>query len=204
MSDIEEEPAITETVNEPIVNDGEPTRSLQKPKKPRTEKQIEALKKAQQKRSENIEKRKLEKEQNKKLTKKEKLKKELEDLEKQESEINPSNNGFSEDLDSQALIKQHEEELRKLALKNINKKPKAKKPVKQTIIYESDSSSTEEEEIIIKKKPKHKKKNKKAPKKKVVYESSSESEESEEEEVYVEPTQQPRQRLRYSEVFRFQ
>jgi hypothetical protein len=202
MSDIEEETAITETTNETIVEDGEPTRTLQKPKKPRTEKQIEALKKAQIKRAENIEKRKLEKEQNKKLSKKEKLKKELEELEKQESEINPSNNGMNEDLDTQALIKKHEEELRKLALKNINKKPKAKKPVKQTIIYESESSETEEEEIIIKKKPKRQKPKKK-PKKKVVYESSSSEESEESEEEYVEPTPQPRQRLRYSEVFRF-
>ncbi len=201
MSDIEEETSITETINEPIVNDGEPTRSLQKPKKPRTEKQIEALKKAQIKRAENIEKRKLEKEQNKKLSKKEKLKKELEEIEKQE-QINPSNNGMNEDIDTQALIKKHEEELRKLALANINKKPKAKKPVKQTIIYESESSETEEEEIIIKKKPKRQKPKKK-PKKKVVYESSSESEEEEEEEEYVEPTPQPRKPLRYSEVFRF-
>ena len=209
MSDIEEDSAITETINESVEaineNDGEPTRNLQKVKKPRSEKQIEALKKAQIKRAENIEKRKLEKEQTKKLTKKEKLKKELEELEEAEqisdsnTSLNPSNNGMNEDIDTQALIKKHEAELRKLALKNINKKPKAKKPVKQTIIYESDSSDTEEEEIIIKKKPKKKKK----AKKKVVYESSSESE-SEEEEVYVEPTPQPRQKLRYSEVFRFQ
>ena len=199
MSDIEEEPAINETVNETIVEDGEPTRNLQKVKKPRSEKQIEALKKAQIKRAENIEKRKLEKEQTKKLTKKEKLKKELEELEEAE-QINPSNNGMNEDIDTQALIKKHEAELRKLALKNINKKPKVKKPVKQTIIYESDSSDTEEEEIIIKKKPR---KQKKKAKKKVVYESSS-SEESEEEEEYVEPTPQPRKKLSYSEVFRFQ
>ena len=70
MSDIESEFAVTETITETIEDDGEPTRNLQKVKKPRTEKQIEALKKAQIKRAENIEKRKLEKEQNKKLTKK--------------------------------------------------------------------------------------------------------------------------------------
>ena len=203
MSDIEEDSAITETINESVEaineNDGEPTRNLQKVKKPRSEKQIEALKKAQIKRAENIEKRKLEKEQTKKLTKKEKLKKELKEIEEAE-QINPSNNGMNEDIDTQALIKKHEAELKKLALANINKKPKVKKPVKQTIIYQSDSSDTEEEEIIIKKKPKKKKK----AKKKVVYESSSESESEEEEQEYVEPTPQPRQKLRYSEVFRFQ
>jgi len=83
MSDIESEPAVIETENEVIVEDGEPTRNLQKPKKPRSEKQIEALKKAQIKRAENIEKRKQEKENNKKLSRKEKLKKELEELEKE-------------------------------------------------------------------------------------------------------------------------
>ena len=53
---------IEERVNENVVNNNEEfTNSLQKPKKPRTEKQIEALKKAQIKRKENFEKRKKEK-----------------------------------------------------------------------------------------------------------------------------------------------
>lgn len=216
MSDIEDNTTINEEVNESIeVSDGEPTKSLQKPKKPRTEAQKEALKRAQLKRAENIEKRKKEKE----LAK---LEKQQEKLNKKKATINPSNNGFNEDLDTEDLIKQHEEELRKLALKNINKKPKAKKPVKQTIIYESDSSDTEEEEIIIKKKPRHKKKNK-VQKKKVVYESESSSEEEEEEPVITKKLQKqksvkqpepqyeeeayyqsaPRQRLKYADVFRF-
>jgi hypothetical protein len=218
MSDSENDSSINENINESFeVNDGEPTKSLQKPKKPRTEKQIEALKKAQEKRAENIEKRKQEKEENKKLNKKEKLKKELEELEdgvminedelkcnKVGKEINPSNNGFGEDIDTEALIKKHEAVLRKLALSKVNacgqtaQKPKKKKPVKQTIVYESESSETEEEEIIIKKKPR---KQKKKPKKKIVYESSSESE-SEEDEIEEPPA--PRQRLRYNDVFRFQ
>jgi hypothetical protein len=208
MSDTESNSTINEEINESIeVADGEPTKSLQKPKKPRTEAQIKALEKAQIKRAENIEKRKKEKEIMK-------LEKEQEKLNKKKATVNPSNNGFNEDLDTEDLIKKHEEELRKLALKNINKKPKQKKPVKQTIIYESDSSDTEEEEIIIKKKPK-----KKAVKKKVVYESFSEESEEEqvtkklqklksvkpqyeEEEYYELPA--PRQRLKYSDVFRFQ
>jgi hypothetical protein len=197
MSDTESNSTINEEINESIeVADGEPTKSLQKPKKPRTEAQIKALEKAQIKRAENIEKRKKEKEIMK-------LEKEQEKLNKKKAIVNPSNNGFNEDLDT-------EEELRKLALK----KTKQKKPVKQTIIYESDSSDTEEEEIIIKKKPK-----KKAVKKKVVYESFSEESEEEqvtkklqklksvkpqyEEEQYYEPPA-PRQRLKYSDVFRFQ
>jgi len=216
MSDSETNSTINEDINESFeVNDGEPTKSLQKPKKPRTEKQIEALKKAQIKRAENIEKRKIEKEQNKKINKKEKLQKELEELEDgviiNESELNcnkvgkenPSNNGFNEDIDTKALIKKHEAELKKLALSKVNacgqteKKPKKKK---QTIIYQSESSETEEEEIIIKKKPR---KQKKKPKKKVVYESPTESE-SEEEEIVEPPAPIPRQRLRYGDVFRFQ
>ena len=146
MSDSETNSTINEDINESFeVNDGEPTKSLQKPKKPRTEKQIEALKKAQIKRAENIEKRKIEKEQNKKINKKEKLQKELEELEDgviiNESELNcnkvgkenPSNNGFNEDIDTKALIKKHEAELKKLALSKVNacgqteKKPKKKK-----------------------------------------------------------------------------
>jgi hypothetical protein len=205
MSDTESNSTINEEINESIeVADGEPTKSLQKPKKPRTEAQIKALEKAQIKRAENIEKRKKEKELMK-------LEKEQEKLNKKKATINPSNNGFNEDLDTEDFIKQNEDLLKKLALK----KPKQKKPVKQTIIYESDSSDTEEEEIIIKKKPK-----KKAVKKKVVYESESSSEEEEavitkklqklksvkpqyEEEQYYEPPA-PRQRLKYSDVFRFQ
>jgi len=211
MSDTESISTINEDINEDIeVADGEPTKSLQKPKKPRTEAQIKALEKAQLKRAENIEKRKQEKEIKK-------LEKEQEKLNKKKASI------INEDIDTEDLIKQNEDLLKKLALskatdlKNINKKPKQKKPVKQTIIYESESSETEEEEIIIKKKPKHKKK---ATKKKVVYESESSEEEEEpvitkklqklksvkpqyEEEQYYEPPA-PRQRLKYSDVFRFQ
>jgi hypothetical protein len=214
MSDTESNSTINEEINESIeVADGEPTKSLQKPKKPRTEAQIKALEKAQIKRAENIEKRKKEKEIMK-------LEKEQEKLNKKKATVNPSNNGFNEDLDTEDLIKKHEELLKKLALKNINKKPKQKKPVKQTIIYESDSSETEEEEIIIKKKPRHKKKNKKQ--KKVVYESESSSEEDTEEEEpqvtkklqrqksvkqpepqYQEQYYEPPRKLKYADVFRF-
>jgi hypothetical protein len=63
MSDTESNSTINEEINESIeVADGEPTKSLQKVKKPRTEAQIKALEKAQIKRAENIEKRKKEKE----------------------------------------------------------------------------------------------------------------------------------------------
>tara|TARA_R110000803_G_scaffold147229_2_gene212878 strand:- start:495 stop:1112 length:618 start_codon:yes stop_codon:yes gene_type:complete len=205
MSDIEEDSAVIETINDSIEVDGTPTRDLQKVKKPRSEKQIEALKKAQVKRAENIEKRKAEKEVVKKLTKKEKLKQELKELEELEESVIVN----EEDLDcnsvgkSNKLIEQNEELLRKLALskpQKVKKPLKPKKPIKQTIVYESDSSDTEEEQIIVKKKKKKQKKSKK----KVVYESSSESESEEE---YLEPEPAPaplvRQKLRYGDVFRF-
>jgi len=227
MSDTESISTINEDINEDIeVADGEPTKSLQKPKKPRTEAQIKALEKAQIKRAENIEKRKQEKELAKLEKQQEKLnkKKEKVSISDSNTSLNPSNNGFNEDISTEDLIKQNEDLLKKLALskatdvKNINKKPQKKpRQAKQTIIYESESSETEEEEIIIKKKPKHKKK---ATKKKVVYESESSEEEEEpvitkklqkvksvkpqyEEEQYYEPPA-PRQRLKYSDVFRFQ
>ena len=69
---------INEEVNE--ANEGF-TNQLQKPKKPRTEKQKEALKKAQLKRKENLEKRRLEKEALK------------------NQQINPSLNGMNEDYE---------------------------------------------------------------------------------------------------------
>jgi hypothetical protein len=212
MSDTESNSTINEEINEEIA-DGEPTKSLQKAKKPRTEAQIKALEKAQIKRLENIEKRKKEKEFMKLEKEQEKLNKKKATI-SEATNVNPSNNGFNEDLDTNELIKENEELLRKLALSKATnvKKPKQKKPVKQTIIYETDSSDTEEEEIIIKKKPK-----KKAVKKKVVYESESSEEDDPvitkklqklksnqnyQDDYYDLPA--PRQRLKYSDVFRFQ
>ena len=209
MSDIEEDSAVIETINDSIEVDGTPTRDLQKVKKPRSEKQIEALKKAQVKRAENIEKRKAEKEVVKKLTKKEKLKQELKELEELEESVivNEEDLSCNRVGKSNNMIDENEEMLRKLALSKPVKttyirKQKPKKPVKQTIVYESDSSDTEEEQIIVKKKKKKQKKSKK----KVVYESDTESE-SESEEEYLEPEPAPaplvRQKLRYGDVFRF-
>jgi hypothetical protein len=81
MSDTESNSTINEEINESIeVADGEPTKSLQKPKKPRTEAQIKALEKAQIKRAENIEKRKKEKELMKLEKEQEKLNKKKETI----------------------------------------------------------------------------------------------------------------------------
>jgi hypothetical protein len=59
MSDTESNSTINEEINESIeIADGEPTKSLQKPKKPRTEAQIKALEKAQIKRCRKYRKKK--------------------------------------------------------------------------------------------------------------------------------------------------
>ena len=129
MSDIEEDPAVIETINDSIEVDGTPTRDLQKVKKPRSEKQIEALKKAQVKRAENIEKRKAEKEVVKKLTKKEKLKQELKELEELEESVIVN----EEDLDCNSVGKSN-----KLIEQNSKKK----------VVYESSSESESEEEYL--------------------------------------------------------
>lgn len=209
MSDTESNPSVNEEINEDIniQEDGEPTKSLQKPKKPRTEKQKEALKRAQIKRAENIEKRKAEKEEIKLEKEQEKLDKKKSKL-KADKEINPSNNGFNE-KDYSKEIEDNKDMLKKMAIS----KPR-KKPVKQTIIYQSDSSETEEEEIIIMKKPQSRRKRKKPVKKKVVYESESSSSEEEEEEQITKSIQKNnyqtnntptyRQKLKYSDVFKFQ
>ena len=151
------------------------TNQLQKPKKPRTQKQIDALKKAQETRKINIEARKLAKQNDNNY------------IEEKQSNVN---------VDTQELIKQHEKELRKLALQN-TKKPKKKKVVYQE--PDDDTSSSEEEIIYI---PKSKKKKKK--KKVIVHQSSSSSDEEEEVEQQNAPSYFSKPKLRYSDVFRFQ
>ena len=166
---------------EPIMNVEEKvyTKSIQKPKKPRTEKQIEALKKAQLKRKENAEKRKLDK----------------------EKQMNPSMNGFNDDNFINQLNKEDIAYLKQMATGQKNKPKQKKQP---RVVYQEESSS-EEEEVVYVKKPKKKKK---AKKKVVVPSSSSEESEEEVEVQYVyeeEPAPQPQQnrRLRYSDVFNF-
>ena len=201
MSDTETDPTIVEEFNEAMKVDGEPTRDLQK-KKPRSEKQIEALKKAQTKRAENIERRKQENKSGKLEEKRLKLQKELNELDYQE-------NDYAEE----------EIELPKVVKSAKARRTAFKKPVKKTVVYESDSSDTDEEEIIIvKKRPR---KTKKPPKQQVVYESTSESSEFSEEEYETttkqlqrgkvhrdtvqeeQPVYHQSTRLRYSDVFKF-
>ena len=144
MSDTESNSTINEEINESIeVADGEPTKSLQKPKKPRTEAQIKALEKAQIKRAENIEKRKKEKEIMK-------LEKEQEKLNKKKATVNPSNNGFNEDLDTEDLIKQNEELLRKLALSKVTdvKKPKQKLRLLKNYVSTLNSCKSYQKDVL--------------------------------------------------------
>ena len=201
MDDTEEEIIVIEEIaeEEPIVADGTPTKSLQKVKKPRSEAQIKAFEKAKVKRAENCELRKQEKLQKNKLSKKQKLESQLKEIDN--SSDNSGEIIETEELDCDILGKETKPTPQKLVRQ---KAVKAKKPVKKTIIYQTDSddsSESEEEIIVVKKKPK---KSKKPTKKKVVYETPSESEESEEEEPVVYNTPNIRnKKLSYSDVFRF-
>jgi hypothetical protein len=193
MENIEENNVVIEENNvdnvEPIVENNieknkDFTNQLQKPKKPRTQKQIDALKKAQETRKLNIEKRK-----------KEKLMKTT----NQVAGIVEMN----ENIDTEDLIEKHKEELKKLALskhtKELSKpKPIPKKKKQPKIVYqENDDSSSEEEIIYI---PKSRKKKKK---KKIIRHETSSSEEEEEPQENV-ASYYAKPKLRYSDVFRFQ
>lgn len=189
-------------INEAINEDNEGfTSSLQKPKKPRTEKQKEALRKAQIKRRENIEKRKAEKLQNQQINPSlNGINEDYEEVEEQNLDCNkvgvPNNlkETFDRDPEYEAWLKQ------KALSYNQAPKPKPvikRKPKKKVVVQEPDDSSSEEEIIYIPKKPKKKKK------KKVIRHETS----SEEEEEYYEPEpqvySQPTRQLRYSDVFQF-
>ena len=134
---------IEERVNENVVNNNEEfTNSLQKPKKPRTEKQIEALKKAQIKRKENFEKRKKEKQTTQEfITNHEN---ELKEKALQNTKPKPKKKTtkviYQEPSDSESS----EEEIIYIKPKKKVKKKK-KKVVIQQSSSESESSSEEEE-----------------------------------------------------------
>ena len=202
MSDTEEPKLVIEQIAivdslEPIIADGTPTKTLQKVKKPRSEAQIKAFEKAKIKRAENCELRKQEKLEKFKLSKKQKLESQIKEIDN--SSDNSGEIIDTEDLDCDILGKETKPTQQ---AKQSVKQVKAKKPIKKTYVYESDSTDTEEEIIVVKKKPK---KPKKPTKKKVVYESESESESSEaEEETVVYNTPNIRnKKLSYSDVFRF-
>jgi hypothetical protein len=145
--------------------EGVSTKSIQKPKKPRSDKQKEALRKAQ-------EARKL----------KTLKKKELDEAYKEDSEY------------FKKLTPQQRNMLKKMAteipmVEGVEKDkvyPSKSRGRKENVVYEDDPSSDEEVVVIKKKKPKTKKK------KKIVYESPSDSSDSEEEEKIVKQIQKPK------------
>jgi len=187
-------------INEAINEDNEGfTNSLQKPKKPRSEKQKEALRKAQIKRKENIEKRKQEKADS--ISSNESY----EDIKEEKLECNKVGvpNSLNETFKKDP---EYEEWLRQKATSynsHVNaqgttaERPVIKRKQKKKVVVQEPDSSSEEEIIYI---PKKKKK-----KKKVIRHETSSSEE-EEEVYYEEPIIQQRQsnrQLRYSDVFKF-
>ena len=190
MESIEENNVnIEETIEEkPIIEDGQYTTSLTKPKKPRTEKQIEALKKAQETRRINIEKRKQEKQD----VKKTQPTKQLPNFYYEDS-TNSGDGGLIEQLSKEEIAY-----LRKLAVSDSRNNNITKpKPKKKQVIYH-ESSSEEEEIIYI---PKSKKKKKK---KVIVHQSSSSESSSEEDQEDIKQDTYQQKPLRYSDVFRFQ
>ena len=189
MESIEESNVnIEETIEEkPIIEDGQYTTSLTKPKKPRTEKQIEALKKAQETRRINIEKRKQEKQD----VKKTQPTKQLPNF-YYEDNTNSGDGGLIDQLSKEEIAY-----LRKLAVSDSrNNNVTKSKPKKKQVIYHE--SSSEDEIIYI---PKSKKKKKK----KVFFHQSSSSESSsEEDQEDIKQDTYQQKPLRYSDVFRFQ
>ena len=181
-------------INEAINEDNEGfTNSLQKPKKPRSEKQKEALRKAQIKRKENIEKRKQEKADS--ISSNESY----EDIKEEKLECNkvgvPNslNETFKKDPEYEEWLRQKATSYNQAE----QPKPVIKRKQKKKVVVQEPDSSSEEEIIYI---PKKKKK-----KKKVIRHETSSSEE-EEEVYYEEPIIQQRQsnrQLRYSDVFKF-
>lgn len=142
MEDINEEVnEVNEVIEENIVNNNEEfTNSLQKPKKPRTEKQIEALKKAQIKRKENFEKRKKEKETAKEFITNNENELKQKALDKPKPKKKPTKVIYQQPSDSESS----EEEIIYIKPKKKPKKKK-KKVVIQESSSESESSSSEEE-----------------------------------------------------------
>ena len=179
------QPEITETqsVNEDIV---ELSKDIQKPKKPRSEKQIAALKKAQETRKRNAEIRKQQKEQLKQAIKDNE---ETQPVDIPQEQIQPVRRTrkpkviYEEDpsSDEEVIV--------------VKRKPRRKK--KKKVIFQDETSSEEE----VYQKPKRGRKKKPQPKPET---ESSESEddyyEYDNQEAYQYPVNRP---LKYSDVFRF-
>ena len=153
----ETEEIIYETPDISIETEGELEKSIQKPKKPRTEKQIEALKKARETRARNLkakqeaiaenfipedpnEEYSQEIKDNEEYLKQQAISEPKKRVKKQPKIIYQD---FSEESEEEVIV---------------IKKPKRKKKKKQKVIYKEASSESEEEEVIEKviQKPKRK------------------------------------------------
>ena len=134
---------ITETLNaqadmtEPNEEIVELDKEIQKPKKPRTEKQIEALKKAQLKRSENLKLKKL---------KEEEIRKAIADNEKYINEP-PEPSQVKQRTRKKKPTVVYEDDPSSDEEIIVVKRRKGKKKPKKKIVYEESSSSSEEEEL---------------------------------------------------------
>jgi len=163
-------------------------KSIQKPKKPRTEKQIEALKKAQETRRKNLAIRKQQKEQ---------LKKAIADNEGVEPPEPVNVKPVKRARKKKPVVVYEDDESSDEEVIVVKRKPRKKRKPKKKIVYEEPSSSSEEEEVI-------KKPSKKLQKSKKVVEpetdSSDESDWDGYEKEYSYPVNRP---LKYSDVFTF-
>lgn len=171
----------TQSVNEDIV---EMDKSIQKPKKPRSQAQIDALKKAQETRRKNL------------LMKKEQLKalKENEGEVLEKAEVKP----VSRPRKKKPVVVYEDDPSSDEEVIVVKRKPRKRKPRKKKIIVEESESS--DEEIIIQKPTKKLQKQKSVK----IVESEDESDDSDSDyeidKAYSYPINRP---LKYSDVFRF-
>ena len=185
-----EPPKIVETPND-NQDIQELDKSIQKPKKPRTEKQKAALKKAQETRRANLKKKKEGKAQSQ-PTHKASAKK-VGGVLQEVQEVEPVFKKRGRKKQPRVVYEDDESSDEEVIV--VKRKPRKRKQ-KKKIIIEDNESSTEEEEEIIKEIQKPKRKYKKK-----VNLSVPDSDEEDEAYAYTYQEQAP---LKYSDVFRFQ
>jgi len=175
----------TQSTNEDIV---EMDKEIQKPKKPRTEKQKEALKKAQETRRKNLALKKQQKEA---------IAQAIKDNEGQpapEPEVIHKVSRPRKKKPAKVVYEEDESSDEEVIV--VKKKPRRKRKPKKKIVYEESSSSSEEEVVV--KKPSRKLQKQKPPPEPETESSDSDYEYDRE---YTYPVNRP---LKYSDVFRFQ
>lgn len=170
----------TQSTNEDIV---EMDKEIQKPKKPRTQKQIDALKKAQETRRKNLALKKQQKEA---------IAQAIKDNEGQEPPIPEVVHKVSRPRKKKPpKVVYEEDESSDEEVIVVKKKPKRRKP-KKKIVYEESSSS--EEEVVVKKPSRKLQKPPPEP------ETESSDDDYDYDKEYTYPINRP---LKYSDVFRF-